>query len=49
VKDNVFDLEEITISILDENVNKVEYKVKNDYIHITKTNYFRKSDIITEE
>jgi hypothetical protein len=48
-KEKEFDLEEITISILDQNVNKVEYTVKHDYIHIAKTNYFRKSDIITEE
>jgi hypothetical protein len=49
IKDKEFNLEEISISILDQNVNKVEYKVKYDYIHIAKTNYFRKSDIITEE
>jgi hypothetical protein len=48
-KEKEFNLEEISISILDQNVNKVDYKVKHDYIHIAKTNYFRKSDIITEE
>jgi hypothetical protein len=40
---------DIHISILDDNVNKFEYNINNDYIHISETNYFRKSDIITED
>jgi hypothetical protein len=39
----------ILVTILDQNVNKFAYKLEEDYIHITKTNYFRKTDIITED
>ena len=44
-----FKLHDISISILDENVVGFEYNIKNDYIYVAKTNYFRKTDIITED
>lgn len=40
---------DMTISIIDHNVKQFEFKLRGDYIHITKTNYFRKLDIIAEE
>jgi hypothetical protein len=39
----------IRVRLLDQNFKQIEYDIKNDYIHISKTNYFRKTDIITEE
>lgn len=47
VKD--IDLQTAGVSIFDHNIIKFNYNIKNDYIYITKTNYFRKSDIITED
>jgi hypothetical protein len=43
------DTQDISLSILDENVNGFNCNINNDYIYITKTNYFRKTDIITED
>ena len=43
------ELQNISITILDANIVNFEYNIKNDYIYITKTAYFRKSDIITED
>jgi len=48
-KDIDFKLQDISISILDENVVGFDYNIKNDYIYITKSHYFRKTDIITED
>lgn len=44
-----FKLQDISLSILDENVVGFDFNIKNDYIYIAKTNYFRKTDIITED
>jgi hypothetical protein len=40
---------DVTVHILDHNVNSLQYNIDKDDIYITKTNYFRKSDIITED
>jgi hypothetical protein len=47
VKESILD--DATIVVLDEDINKISYQINTDYIHITKTNYFRKTDIITED
>jgi len=41
--------DDVTVHILDHNVNSLQYNMDKDDIYITKTNYFRKSDIITED
>jgi len=43
------DTQHIEIRILDQNFKQINYDIKKDYIHLTKTNYFRKTDIIVEE
>jgi hypothetical protein len=40
---------DMVISIIDQNIKQFEFSIRGDYIHITKTNYFRKLDIIAEE
>jgi hypothetical protein len=46
---NITDMKNITLTILDHNVNSFNINISEDYIHFTKTNYYRKSDIITED
>ena len=41
--------QDIKIKILDQNFKQIEYDIQKDYIHLAKTNYFRKTDIIIED
>ena len=43
------DIKDVILSVLDHNVVAFDCQIEKDYIHITNTNYFRKSDIIAED
>jgi len=43
------DMKNMVITVLDQNVVSFDCYIEKDYIYISNTNYFRKSDIITED
>ena len=43
------DIKNMVITVLDQNVVSFDCHIEKDYIYIANTNYFRKSDIITED
>ena len=42
-------MKNMVITVLDQNVISFDCYIEKDYIYIANTNYFRKSDIITED